>query len=101
MLARCRVLQSPDDIVVKIRQTLKPIKGRPVLADILHGTWDWVRFFEGLKVNVTGIAASQAHPRVCFSKRFLQFRDLPKLELLGWELEIPAFSATPLGTLRM
>ena len=32
----------------------------------------------------------RAHPRVSFSKRFLQFRDLPKLNLPGWELEVPA-----------
>ena len=89
-LAQCRVLQSPDDFVVTIRQTLKPIRGRPVFADILPGTWDWVRFFEDLRLNVTGIAASHAHPRVCFSKRFLQFRDLPKLNLPGWELAVPA-----------
>ena len=90
MLAQCRVLQSPDDFVVTIRQSLKPIRGRPVFADILPGTWDWVRFFEDLRLNVTGIAASHAHPRVCFSKRFLQLRDLPKLNLPGWELEVPA-----------
>ena len=59
------MLQSPDDSVATIRRTLKPIRGRPVFADILHGTWD-------------------------FSKRFLQFRDLPKLHLPGWELEVPA-----------
>ena len=66
------MLQSPDNFVVTIRQSLKPIRGRPVFADILLGAWDWVRFFEDLKLNVTGIAASHAHPRVCFSKRFLQ-----------------------------
>ena len=27
---------------------------------------------------------------MCFSKRFLQLGDLPKLKLPGWELEIPA-----------
>ena len=43
-----------------------------------------------LRFNVSGIAASHSHPRVCFSKRFLQLRDLPKLNLPGWELEVPA-----------
>ena len=36
-LAQCRVLQSPDDFVITIRQTLKPIRRRPVFADIF---WD-------------------------------------------------------------
>ena len=83
-LAQCKVLQSPEDFVVTIRNTLRPIRGRAVFADILHGTWDWVRFFEDLGLNVSGIAASHAHPNVCFSKRFLQFRDLPKLNHPGW-----------------
>ena len=83
------VLQSPDDFVATIRQGLKPIRGRPVFADILHGTWDWQQFFDGLRFNVSGIAASYHHPIVCFSKRFLQLRDLPKLNLPGWELEVP------------
>ena len=61
-----------------------------MFADILHGTWDWQQFFDDLRFNVTGIAASHAHPHVCFSKRFLQLRDLPKLNLPGWELEVPA-----------
>ena len=85
----CKVLQTPDDFVNTIRQKLMPIRGRPVFADILPGTWDWEQFFEDLGLNVTGIAASHAHPRVCFSKRFLQLRDLPKLNLPGWELEVP------------
>ena len=45
--------------------------------------------FEPLGLNVSGIAASASHPDVCFSKRFLQLRDLPQLNLPGWELEIP------------
>ena len=61
-----------------------------MFADILHGTWDWQQFFDRLRFNVSGIAASYHHPSVCFSKRFLQLRDLPKLKLPGWELEIPA-----------
>ena len=83
------MLQSPDDFVVIIRQGLKPIRGRHVFADILHGTWDWQQFFEDLGFNASGIAASYHHPIVCFSKRFLQYRDLPKLHLPGWELEVP------------
>ena len=88
-LAQCTVLQSPQDFVVTIRNTLRPIRGRTVFVDILHGVWDWVRFFEDLGLNVSGIAASRAHP-TCFSKRFLQLQDLPKLNLPGWELEFPA-----------
>ena len=89
-LAQCRVLQSPEDFVVTIRRGLKPIRGRPVFADILPGTWDWQQFFDDLGFNASGIAASYHHPIVCFSKRFLQLRDLPKLNLPGWELEVPA-----------
>ena len=89
LLAQCVVLQTPDVFVVTIRQGIKPIRGRPVFADFLHGTWDGVGFFEDLRLNVSGIAASHAHPNVCFSKRFLQLRDLPKLNLPGWELEVP------------
>ena len=100
-LAQCKVLQSPDDFVWIIRRGLNPIRGRPVFADILHGTWDWQQFFEDLGFNASHIAASYHHPNVCFSKRFLQFRELPKLNLLGWELEVPPCSKTPLGTLRM
>ena len=73
-LAEKIVLQSPDDFVITIRQTLKPIRGRPVFADILHGTWDWVGVFEDLRLNVSGNAASHAHPNVCFSQRFLQLQ---------------------------
>ena len=79
----------PEDFVVSIRNTLRPIRGRAVFVDILHGTWDWVRFFEDLGLNVSGIAAPHAHPNVCFSKRFLQLQDLPKLNLPGWQLEVP------------
>ena len=46
-------------------------------------------FFEPLGLNVSGIAASSWHPDVCFSKRFLQLRDLPQLTLPGWALAIP------------
>ena len=60
-----------------------------MFAGILHGTWDWQEFFNDLRFNVSGIAASWWHPDVCFSKRFLQLRDLPKLNLPGWELEVP------------
>ena len=99
------MLQSPEDFVVTIRQTLRPIRGRAVFADILHGTWNWVGLFEDLGINVSGIAASHAHPNVCFSKRFLQLRDLPMLNLPGWELEVPALfkdtARQPLGTLWM
>ena len=84
------VLQSPDDFVATIRQGLKPSRGRPVFADILHGTWDWQQFFDDLRFNVSDIAATYHHPIVCFSKRFLQLRDLPKLNLPGWDLEVPA-----------
>ena len=88
-LAQCKVLQTPDDFVATIRKGLNPIRGRPVFAGILHGTWDWQEFFNDLRFNVSGIAASWWHPDVCFSKRFLQLRDLPKLKLPGWELEVP------------
>ena len=88
-LSRCKVLQSPEDFVITIRQTQKPVRGRKVFVDILHGAWDWKAFFEPLALNATGIAASAAHPPVCFSKRFLQLRDLPKLNLPGWELDVP------------
>lgn len=88
-LMRSKVLQTPEDFVLKLRQTLTPIRGRKVFADILHGTWDWIKFFEDLSLKAMGIAASAAHPSVCYSKRFLQLRDLPKLNLPGWELEVP------------
>ena len=88
-LSRCRVLQSPDDAVVALRQSLHEARGRKVFVDILNGTWDWKAFFLPLGLNATGIAASAAHPDVCFSKRFLQWRDLPKLNLPGWELDVP------------
>ena len=52
------MLQSPEDFVVTIRQGLNPIRGRPVFADILHGTWDWQQFFDDLRINVSGIAVS-------------------------------------------
>ena len=63
LLAQCEGLQTPTDFVVTIRHGLKQIRGRPVFADILPGTWGWVQFFEDLRLNVSGIAASR------FSKR--------------------------------
>ena len=56
-----------------------------------HLAWDvgLGRVLRGSEINVSGIAASYHHPIVCFSKRFLQLRDLPKLNLPGWELEVP------------
>ena len=36
----------------------QPDQGRPVFADILHGTWDWQQFFDDLRLNVSGIAVS-------------------------------------------
>ena len=70
-------------------KTLLPVRGRKVFADILPGTWDWKGFFEPFGLNASGIAVSVWHPDVCFSKRFLQLRDLPQLNLPGWELENP------------
>ena len=79
----------PHDFVITLRQRLHEVRGRKVFVDILDGTWDWIAFFLPLGLNATGIAASAAHPDVCFSKRFLQWRDLPKLSLPGWELDVP------------
>ncbi len=89
-LSRCKVLQTPEDFVNTIRKTVHHVRGRKVFADILPGTWDWKGFFDSLGLKASGIGASAAHPDVCFSKRFLQLRDLPKLSLPGWELEVPA-----------
>ena len=88
-LAMCKVLQTPGDFVNNIRKSLVPIGGRKVFAEILKATWDWKAFFDPLEISAGGIAATHATPDVCFSKRFLQRRDLPKLNLNGWDLEIP------------
>ena len=68
---------------------LSPINGRRVFAEYLQGTWDWKAFFDPFELSMSGIAASHWKPDVCFSKRFLQYRDLPNVNLPGWELEVP------------
>ena len=88
-LAECKVLQEPMDVVRNIRQKTNPIRGRKVGADILSETWNWEEFFAPLQVKMSGIAASPAHPDVCFSKRVLALADLPELRLPDWELEVP------------
>ena len=47
---------------------------------------------EPLWLKVSGIAASVLHTSVRFSKRFLQCRDLPQLNLPGGELDTPTVS---------
>ena len=62
--AQCKVLHSPEDFVITIHWGLNLIRGRPVFAGIVHGTWKCVQFLEYVKLNASGIAASHAHPNV-------------------------------------
>ena len=51
-------MQSAEDFVITIHWGLNLIRGRPVFAGILHGTWDWQQFFDDLRLNVSGIAVT-------------------------------------------
>ena len=42
--------------MITIHGGLNLIRGRPVFADIWHGTWDWQQLFDDPKLNVSGIA---------------------------------------------
>ena len=44
--------------MITIHWGLNLIRGRPVFADILHGTWGWQQLFDDLRLHVSGIAVS-------------------------------------------
>ena len=72
-----------------VLKEIHPTRNRKLVVVYLTSFYNWIEFFTPLEIDVHGIAATQFTPDVCHSKRMLARRDLPQLDLPGWELQTP------------
>eukprot|EP00959_Pyramimonas_sp_CCMP1952_P385937 8088389-Pyramimonas_sp.AAC.1 len=89
ILQRSTTLETPVAFVKKIRDHFEAARGRELIVQEYSGAWDWQSFFTPLGINISGVAATHWTPDVCHCKRLVSRRDLPQMDLPGWESSTP------------
>ena len=62
-ISRAPVLEEPEDFQKWMLAEIQPARGRRLHVEILHGTWNFQKWFlESLNINVSGLASTHAEP---------------------------------------
>lgn len=78
LLSRAPVLEDPTDFADWIRN-IAPPRNRSLHVEVLDTTHDFIGWFSGLQIQLSGLAATQTEPDTNHSWRFVRHSLLPQL----------------------